>query len=458
MHTTEFLLVPTLGERAEKEVLLMHIFLTGASGFIGQRLMIALLAEGHQLVACVRQPAKWQPRFPEVQWIQGDYTKDHELQRWVPRLSNIEVIINAVGIIQETKAQRFEDLHTRTPIALFQAAQQVGIQKILQISALGADEQAQSQYHLSKRVADEALLALAVDAVIVQPSIVIGRGSGSTRLFSGLAALPWIPLVESGKQRLQPIHIDDLIACVSALLRHWPSGKLRVPLVGAQSLTFLELLRVLREWLNFPAEVVEDNSHSVRYLPIPLPVVTGLAKITDQLGIGWLTTESLGMLRRGNCGDPTLVTALTGVKPRTIQASLRSTPATTGDRWQARLFFLRPGLRWSIGLLWLFTGIISAWLYPVANSYELLTATGITGILAPLMLYSAATLDMLLGIAMLFNYRLRLVVSLQLLLIVSYTAIITWALPDLWFHPFGPVTKNLPLLVATLVLLMLEED
>ncbi len=56
------------------------------------------------------------------------------------------------------------------------------------------------------------------------------------------------------------------------------------------------------------------------------------------------------------------------------------------------------------------------------------------------------------------NYRLRLVVSLQLLLIVSYTAIITWALPDLWFHPFGPVTKNLPLLVATLILLVLEED
>ncbi|HEC84389.1 MAG TPA: NAD-dependent epimerase/dehydratase family protein [Thioploca sp.] len=426
----------------------MQILLTGASGFIGQHLLAALLAEGHQVVGCVRHPEKWLARFPEVKWIGCDYRKDHDPQVWLPRLSDIEVVINAVGIIRERRGQRFDDLHTHAPIALFQAAEQLGIRKILQISALGADDKAESAYHLSKRAADEALLALDVEAVIFQPSIVIGRGGGSTTLFSAMAALPWMPVIGQGDQRLQPIDIDDLKACVLAVLRNWPLKKQRLELVGAQAVSFLQLLVFIRNWLGFGPTAA---------WPIPIALMSVLAKFNDWLGQGSLTSESLGMLLRGNCGDPAPVTAVTGVKPRSVEASLRHSLATTADRWQARLFFLRPLLRVVIGLLWLFTGIVSAFIYPVEESYKLLAATGISGIWAPIMLYSAAAFDGLLGIATLIGYRIRIVVGLQLLLIVSYMAIITVALPALWIHPFGAVTKNLPLIVATLIMLVFEE-
>jgi len=144
----------------------------------------ALLAKKHEVVGCVRQPSVWQARFPEVKWLCCDYSKDHHLEDWLPRLSDIEVVINAVGIIRERRGQSFEDLHTFAPIALFKAAKQVGIRKIIQISALGADDNAESTYHLSKRAADKALLDLEPNAVILYPSIVIGRGGGSTKLFS----------------------------------------------------------------------------------------------------------------------------------------------------------------------------------------------------------------------------------------------------------------------------------
>jgi len=426
----------------------MQILLTGATGFIGQHLLSALLADGHQIVACVRQPERWQGRFPKVKWMRCDYKKDHDPLVWLPRLSNIDVVINAVGIIRETRGQRFEDLHTHTPVALFQAAEQLGIRKIIQISALGADEQAESAYHLSKRAADEVLLGLNVDGVILQPSIVIGRGGGSTILFSALAALPWIPLIGQGEQRLQPIAIEDVKACVLALLHDWPRNSQRLALVGAEAVTFSQLLINIRTWLGLRPTAT---------WPIPILFMRLFAKINDWLGIGPLTSESLAMLQRGNCGDPAPLTAVTGIKPRPVQASLQNSPASMADLEQAQLFFLRPLLRLSIGFLWLFTGIVSAFLYPVEESYQLLAAAGISGIWAPILLYSASALDGLLGIATLIGYRIRIVVGLQLLVMLSYMVIISWALPGLWFHPFGAITKNVPLIVATLIMLVFEK-
>jgi len=419
----------------------MQILLTGASGFIGQHLLPALLAQGHKVVACVRQPSVWQARIPDVKWLACDYSKDHEPQVWLARLSNIDVVINAVGIIREKRGQRFEDLHTLAPIALFKAAKELGIDKILQFSALGSTN---SAYHRSKRAADE--VALKVDAVIFYPSIVIGRGGGSTTLFSAMAALPVIPVIGKGEQRLQPIHIDDLIACVLAVLGNWPSGGQRLELVGSQQVSFLQLLVLMRKWLNLKPTVTWF---------IPIPLMTLLAKSNNWLGIGPLTSESLDMLLRGNCGNPS---AITGIKPRSIEVALRNNPTSMADRWQARLFFLRPLLRISIGFLWILTGIVSAFVYPVEESYKLLAAIGISGIWAPIMLYSAAALDGLLGIATLVAYRIRVVVGLQLLLMVSYMIMISWALPAFWLHPFGPISKNVPLLVATLIMLVFEEE
>jgi uncharacterized protein YbjT (DUF2867 family)/uncharacterized membrane protein YphA (DoxX/SURF4 family) len=427
----------------------MQILLTGASGFIGQHLLSGLLASGHQIVGCVRQPEAWQARFPNVKWLACDYAKDHDPKIWLSRLKHIEVVINAVGIIRERRGQCFEDLHTRTPIALFQAAEQCGIRKILQISALGADEKAESGYHLSKRKADETLMQLNVDAIILQPSLVIGQGGGSTQLFSAMAALPVLPVIGSGLQQLQPIDIEDLKSVVLALLHTWPTEPQRIALVGPQRITYSQLLLILRKWLNLPPAPIWH---------IPLPLMKWLANFNNKLGLGPLTSDSLGMLLRGNYTTSTAMTRFTGIMPRSLETTLQSHPATTAERWQARLFFLRPLLRLTIGLLWLFTGIVSAFIYPVEASYQLLAATGITGIMAPIMLYSAAFLDGLLGIATLIGYRLRLVVGLQLFLMLSYTVIITWALPALWIHPFGPVTKNLPLIVATLIMLVLEEE
>jgi DoxX-like family len=64
---------------------------------------------------------------------------------------------------------------------------------------------------------------------------------------------------------------------------------------------------------------------------------------------------------------------------------------------------------------------------------------------------------MLLGLATAFGWRVRLMGAIQIVLMLGFMAILSAAMPELWLHPFGPLTKNVPLIAATLVMMALEE-
>jgi hypothetical protein len=87
----------------------------------------------------------------------------------------------------------------------------------------------------------------------------------------------------------------------------------------------------------------------------------------------------------------------------------------------------------------------------VQESLALLARVGLAGKAALVTLYGAAALDIVLGLATLFFPR-RWIWRFQIVLVLGYSAVIAFWLPELWLHPFGPVLKNLPML-AGLVLL-----
>jgi hypothetical protein len=165
------------------------------------------------------------------------------------------------------------------------------------------------------------------------------------------------------------------------------------------------------------------------------------------LRIGLLDRESLAMLQQGSVGDAARVTELLGHAPRPAEAFVASAERAEA-RSAAALAWLRPVLIAAIAIVWIATAIVSAGVYPIADSLALLARVGLTGTLAMIALYGAAALDLALGIATLVLRRRRLLWRLQAALILGYTAIITVFLPEQWLHPYGPVTKNLPLLAA----------
>jgi uncharacterized protein YbjT (DUF2867 family) len=427
------------------------VLLTGASGFIGRHLSAALLAAGHEVVCAVRDPARHARTDTRMRCIAADFTRDTDPAVWRPRLAGVDAVINAVGIVRERGAQTFETIHDKAPRALFAACAQSGVQLVLQVSALGADDRAESRYHRSKKAADDFLASLPLASIILQPSLVYGADGTSARLFATLASLPLIAVPGGGVQMVQPLHIDDTIAAVMALLERSATRDkhcTRVPLVGPAPLTLKNFLATLRQGMGL---------RPAWFLAVPMPLMRLTARVARLLPGSLLEPETLRMLERGNTGDPATITALLGKPPRAPEQFI-APQEKAALRRQAKLNWLLPMLRMSIAVVWIATGLVSLGLYPVADSYALLARTGITGAFAPVMLYGAALLDFAFGIATLAMKKRRALWLAQIALIVFYTVVISFRLPEFWLHPYGPLLKNLPMLAALWLLLELEEE
>ena len=426
----------------------MVILLTGATGFLGGHLSRALLAAGHEVIQVRRdgafpteQSSGPQTETPRLRHVLGDLATDHRVSDWLARLRGVDVVVNAAGILRESPGQTFQAVHVRGPCALFDACVQAGVRRVVQVSALGADEAASSGYHLSKRVADEYLLGLPVCAVVVQPSLIFGSGGTSAYLFCRLAVLPVVPVPGRGEQLIQPLHVNDAVRAMLALLGpRAPRG--RLPLVGPAALSLKDFLLTLRGALGLPP---------ARVLSVPEGWVDMLAKAASWRRRALLDADTWSMLRRGNIGDAGPVCRLLGEAPRPATQFVGPDEAPA-RRATAQLGWLLPMLRLALATVWLVTAYVSLAVFPRDESLALLVRSGVPAAWAPLFLWGAALLDLLLGIATLALHRWRPLWLVQAALIAFYTMVITLRLPEYWAHPFGPLLKNLPVLAMLWVL------
>jgi hypothetical protein len=171
-----------------------------------------------------------------------------------------------------------------------------------------------------------------------------------------------------------------------------------------------------------------------------------------------VSSDSIGMLERGNTAPADGISRWLGRPPKAL-SQLRAMPQSLG--LQAKLAWLLPLLIASIAAVWIWTAIVSAWLYPRAASLDLLARVGAPDGTRLLLLYAAALFDLLLGVLSLcwparLGPRNRLWQS-QIVLIIVYTALISWRLPEFWLHPYGPLSKNLPMLAALVLLIQLDK-
>ncbi|MFC4158707.1 SDR family oxidoreductase [Chitinimonas lacunae] len=418
----------------------MRILIVGSSGFLGGAIAAALHSAGHEVVGTARRPAAG------TGLVEADFARDHDPAVWRSRLAGFDAVVNAVGILRESPGQHFDDLHQRGPCALFSACVAAGVPRVVQISALGADAAATSRYHLSKQQADDFLLSLPLTATVLQPSLVYGPGGTSARLFDALAALPLIPLPGQGRQLLQPIHLDDLCATVVKLLE-MPAPPRRLAAVGPAALTLRDYLATLRRALGLGRGC---------FINVPNALVDLAATLGEKLPGALLDRDTLTMLERGNHADAGPISAVLGHPPRPPANFVAAREVRTA-RLTAQLDLLLPMLRLSLAVVWIVTAVVSVFFYPVTDSLELLARTGISGAAGPLALYGAAGLDLLFGLGMLFLPRRRLLYKAQIGLILFYTLTISLFLPEFWFHPYGPLLKNLPMLAVLWVLHDLEE-
>jgi len=422
----------------------MKILLAGATGLIGGHLRVRLRERGHELVLAGRTP----PRSlgERESWLALDFARPPASAAWAESLRGVDVAVNAVGIFRETRSQTFDALHRRGPIALFEACAQAGVRRIVQLSALGADVDAASRFHRSKRDADDALVALPLEAVVAQPSLVFAADGASSRVFLCVATWPVVPLPGGGGQRVQPIAVDDVTAALAALVEraHVPRG--RVALVGPEPLDVAAYLHELRTALGLaPAATVA----------LPRALVAFGARAVDAFASRPFARDAWAMLERGNVAASDAAAALVD-RPLARPREFIAAELAAGLRVRAQLDWLLPMLRASLALVWIVTGVVSLAVFPVEASRALLARAGVPAALQPLALWSAALLDLAFGVATLALRRRRLLWWAQLALIVVYTAIISVRLPEFWAHPYGPLLKNVPIVALLIVLLQLD--
>lgn len=106
----------------------------------------------------------------------------------------------------------------------------------------------------------------------------------------------------------------------------------------------------------------------------------------------------------------------------------------------------------SLSILWIFTGITSFYFSPEIG-YEILAKAGIKDFTAELLLVSGSILDILIGFWLLSKYQLKWCLKFQVSVIIFYSILLSFIAPEFWLHPFGPITKNLPIIALILVLL-----
>ncbi|MBV8618216.1 MAG: complex I NDUFA9 subunit family protein [Curvibacter sp.] len=276
----------------------MKVLLTGASGFIGRHVGAALVRAGHQVVPVSRRGGV-------------DMAQRVCAAAWRPLLEGVDAVINAAGIVAESRAQTFLAVHRQGPEALFRACAMAGVRRVIQVSALGADGQAFSAFHLSKRGADEVLRGLPLDWLVLRPSLVHGPGGCSARLFWRMAAWPVVPVLGPGQQWIQPLHIDDL---VDALMQGLglPATRLTLDLVGPERLGFAEWLQRLRD---------AQGLGPIRLVQVPEPAALALARLAG-VWSPLLRPDNLRMLQAGRTGDPRALEHLLGRRARALRGDL----------------------------------------------------------------------------------------------------------------------------------------
>lgn len=111
--------------------------------------------------------------------------------------------------------------------------------------------------------------------------------------------------------------------------------------------------------------------------------------------------------------------------------------------------------RLSLAFMWLFTAATSFW-WGRQLGYEVLALQHIEGNLADVCINAGSLLDAAMGLWLLVNYRIPWCYRLQVLIIVVYSILLSIIAPQFWLHPFGPLTKNIP--IVALLLLLIQQD
>lgn len=273
----------------------------GGSGFLGRYGVRALAQDGWRVRVALRRPHL----SPELR-VMGDVGQIELFQANVRHkgsieeaLSGADAVVNLVGRLYESGPQSFKALHAEAARDIAGAAAAQGIERMVHISAIGADAASPSAYARTKAEGEAAVRAAIPGAIIMRPSILFGEEDQFFNRFAAMAGLsPVLPLIGGGKTRMQPVYAGDVAAAIKVAIS-WPEAMGRTyELGGAGVYSFKELMELM----------LSDIGRRRALVPVPFPMAEALGGIGDVVAMTGLepplTTDQVRMLKTENVVAP----------------------------------------------------------------------------------------------------------------------------------------------------------
>lgn len=250
----------------------------GGSGFVGSSLVARLDQAGYQVKVLTRrrEQAKHLILLPNVQVVECD-VMDHAALK--AALAGSEVVINLVGILHQTRDNGFEKMHHQLPRRVAQLCDELGIARLLHMSALQASASAPSEYLRSKAAGEQAVLEYSkkLHVTIFRPSVIFGARDQFINLFAKLIRIVPVLALAMPQTKFQPIWVEDVAAAfVNAVDEVATYGKV-YELGGTAIMTLQQIMETVMRAIGVQRPIIGLGKNMsllqgtvMQYLPIKL--------------------------------------------------------------------------------------------------------------------------------------------------------------------------------------------
>ena len=253
----------------------------GGGGFIGRYLVRNLTKKNYRCIISTRKA--FQKGYLKTQATPGAIElidwKSNNFSELKEAIKNSDIVINLIGILYETRKQKFYNIHSAIPEAVAKICSETDVKKFIHVSAIGANETSKSLYQKSKFQGEVKALNNFKNTVIVRPSVVCGTEDNFTNLFSKLSILPIIPVVRIN-YKFQPILVTDVVDAIVQIIEAKENEGKIYEIGGPKVISFGDMVKSILKTINkkrfvmsMPMSIAKIQSTITDLLPIP-PILT----------------------------------------------------------------------------------------------------------------------------------------------------------------------------------------
>jgi uncharacterized protein YbjT (DUF2867 family) len=264
----------------------LKILVTGGTGFVGSRIVHALRAEDHDVRALVRTPAAAdRVKAWGVEPVLGDVSDAPSLSA---ALAGCTHVVHLVAIIKG-RPEDFQRVMTGGTQAMVAAAREAGVGRFILMSALGTSEPTAETvpYFRAKWAMEQAVATSGLDHTIFRPSFVFGRGGALPTFIKQVRYSPLVTVLGEGRQRSQPIWVDDVAAYFTSALDDPRASGQTFELGGPDIVNWNELYQLIAKVLGKRRRLVH----------VPFPLAAAGARATQRLPGAPVSADQVKMLQ-----------------------------------------------------------------------------------------------------------------------------------------------------------------